>query len=451
MLLFLALILVLLFLSALFSLSETSLMAANRFKLKYLEERGDRRAARAAELLRQPDKLLGTILIGDNLIDVAVGALAAFFITSVIGSAQAGLYSFLASGLLAIILIIFGKLLPKTIAASKPEPFALAVVFPLRLFILLLKPVVWIATLVSNAIARLFGFSAEAGRFVPMMSEEELRSLITSHGLSVVGAERQQMLHGVFEISDTVIKEVMVPRVEVVAVDVNASPGEIIRTLYTSGYSRIPVYRDKLDNILGVLYSKDVLPYLSHENGIEEFKVDLPNILHPAHFVPDTARIDRVLRELQRLHIHMAIVVDEFGGVEGIVTLEDILEEIVGEIHDEYDTELEQVKRIAADTYLVKGGLAVREFNKALSLQIPEDNDYATVAGFLIALTGRLLREGDTVKYENLLFEVQKVQGLRIDSIKVQIKGPAFPENRPPRRPKRRRAEEHSEALTRRS
>jgi putative hemolysin len=223
------------------------------------------------------------------------------------------------------------------------------------------------------------------------------------------------MLHNIFEIGATQIREIMIPRIEVTAVEINDPMPKILEVINSTNYSRIPVYRGNFDNPIGILNVKDLLQHVAKLEGI-----NLQALLRPVHFVPDTARLDIVLRQLQSMHLHMAVVVDEYGGVEGIVTLEDLLEEIVGEIRDEHDTEIEAVRELSPNLYSIAGNFPVRDFNRAFNEKIPESPSYISLAGFLEALTGRLLREGESVRYEELVLTIEKVDRFRIVSIRVR-------------------------------
>jgi putative hemolysin len=224
------------------------------------------------------------------------------------------------------------------------------------------------------------------------------------------------MLANVFEIGATQVRGVMIPRIEVTAVEINEPVSHILSVVRRTNYSRIPVYRENFENIVGILNVKDLLQHLQNPGAI-----DLQVLLRPVHFVPDTARLDVVLRQLQSMHLHMAVVVDEFGGVEGIVTLEDLLEEIVGEIRDEHDTEIESVCELGPNLYSIAGNLPVKDFNRLFSAKIPESRGYATVVGFLESLSGRLLQEGDTVHHMDLTFYIEKAKGFQIQSIRLRV------------------------------
>jgi len=232
--------------------------------------------------------------------------------------------------------------------------------------------------------------------------------------------EKKEMLSNIFEIGATQVRTIMIPRIDVTAVDISEPVSKILSVVSRSNYSRIPVYRDNFENIVGILYVKDLLQHLQRPG-----EINLQVLLRPVHFVPDTARIDSVLRQLQSMHLHMAVVVDEFGGVEGIVTLEDLLEEIVGEIRDEHDTEIESVRELGSNLYAIAGSLPVKDFNRIFPGRLPESRDYTTVVGFLEARTGRLLHEGETVQYQDMTFWIEKARGFQILTIRVRVPPPA--------------------------
>ena len=228
-------------------------------------------------------------------------------------------------------------------------------------------------------------------------------------------SEKKEMLHNIFEIGATQIREIMIPRVEVTAIEINEDVPAVLDLVKKTNYSRIPVYRGNFDNPLGILSVKDLLQYVQKTDDIK-----LQALIRPAQFVPSSAPLDYVLRQMQSMHLHMAIVVDEFGGVEGIVTLEDLLEEIVGEIRDEHDTEIEDIRELSPNLYSVAGKLPVKDFNRYFEEKIPEEPEYTTLAGFMEALTGRLLMEGETVRFQSLTFTMEKIERFRIVSVRVR-------------------------------
>lgn len=405
-----------LLLSFFFSGSETALMALDRLKLKYQAETGDEKAQQLKQITSNPHRLLGVILLGNTVANIAAASLVTYFITSYVPSDRVEMVSLVGSTVLTLLILIFSELTPKIIAATHSEKVSRHILYPLRFSIWVLSPFARLAIGCANRMVRLLGLAAGASPFAHSLSEEEIRAIIVGSTARGMGDEKKEMLHNIFQIGDTRVREIMIPRTEVTAVEIHDSLSEILEVVRKTDYSRIPVYRDSFDNILGILYVKDLLHHLRRPG-----EINLQALLRPVHFVPDSAPLESVLRQLQSMRLHMAVVVDEFGGVEGIVTLEDLLEEIVGEIRDEHDTEVESIIALGPEHYSVAGNLPVKDFNRFFESKIPESRDYGTVAGFLVALTGRLLKEGEDVRYQNITFSIEKREGFKIVSIKVRI------------------------------
>jgi putative hemolysin len=434
---FFILIFVFLALSVFFSASETALMAVSRLRLKYQAETGDKRAEFIKRVLSNPDRLLGVILLGNTLTNVGAATLVAYLVAAWAPPDWARAAGLAASALLTVVILIFCELAPKIIAAMHAERASRKLVWPIQLSIWLLAPIAAVAAYVAGRLVRLVGLSTRASPFVHPLSEEEIRSIIAGSSGAVMDRERKEMLHNVFTIGDTLVREVMISRTEVTAVEIDTPISEILGIFRKTNYSRIPVYRKSFENMAGILYSKDLL-----QCGQRPGDINLQALLRPVHFVPDTARLEAVLRQLQSMHLHMGIVVDEFGGVEGIITLEDLLEEIVGEIRDEHDTETDSMHEIGPGLYSAAGNLPVRDFNRffekgekeaaagapreghgspTAKLKIPESREYTTVAGFLLARTGRLLQAGESVRYQDMTFVIDKVDGMKIAQVRVRV------------------------------
>lgn len=413
--LYLGLLLLFLFLSVFFSAAETAFMAVNRLRLKYKAESGDKRADAVRRILANPDRLLGVILLGNTVANIAAASLATYLVTVNAPQQDVRIIELLASAALAVTILIFAELAPKIISATHAEQVSSKLLLPVRFSIWLLSPLAGLAAWIANGTVRLLGLSATASPFAHALSEDEIRALIAGSTSAGLGEEKKEMLYNVFEIGATQVREIMIPRVEVTAIEIEAPVSEILATIAKTSYSRIPVYRESFDNLLGILHTKDLLQYIQRPG-----EINLQFLLRPVHYVPDTARLDVVLRQFQSMHLHIAGVVDEFGGVEGIVTLEDLLEEIVGEIRDEHDTEAEAVRELGPNLYSIAGSLPVRDFNRFFEVKIPESRDYTTVVGFLETRTGRLLRAGEVVRYQDLTFSIEKVDGFHIVSIRVK-------------------------------
>ncbi len=410
------LLVLLLLISLFFSAAETAFMALNRIRLKYEADAGDPRAATIKSILSNPDRLLGIILLGNTLATISAASLVTYLIATYVPRNYSDTVSILGSLLLASLILIFCELTPKIIAANQPERISRkllgAVLFALRV----LGPFARLASWLANLVVRLTGLSPSTSPFVHALSEDEIQAIIAGSTDSGMGEEKKEMLHNIFQIGETRAREIMIPRIEVTAVEIGSTFQEILSVIRQSNYSRIPVYRENFDNIVGILYVKDLLQHIEKPS-----EINLVNLLRPIHFVPDTAKIDVVLREMQSKHLHMAIVVDEFGSMEGILTLEDLLEEIVGEIRDEHDAEPELLQELGPNLYSAAGSLPIKEFNRLFDTKLPESAEYSTLAGFLQAHSGRLLRAGETVRSENLIFSIEKVDGFRILSIRIRV------------------------------
>lgn len=415
LLLYIILLVFLLGLAVFFSAAETGYMAVNRIRLKYQADAGDKTASRIKEIVSNPDRLLGVILLGVTVAEIAAAGLFTYIVTFYVPGEYSEIASIVASVFFASLVLIFCELTPKIVAASRPEQTSRVLLKPVQIIIFLLYPFSRLASWMANGLVRLLGLDTSASPFVHTLSEDEIRAMIAASSKDSMPEEKREMLHNVFEIGATQIREIMIPRVEVTAVDIDDPVPKILEVVKNTNYSRIPVYRRNFDNPVGILYVKDLLQHFSDPE-----ELNLQVLLRPVHFVPDTARLDLVLRQLQSMHLHMAIVVDEFGGVEGIVTLEDVLEEIVGEIRDEHDTEIEAIREVGPSLYSIAGNLPVRDFNRYFDEKIPEAPEYASIAGFLEALTGRLPLEGESIRYQNLVITIEKIEGFRIVSVRVR-------------------------------
>jgi putative hemolysin len=414
---YILLLVLLLALAAFFSAAETSFTAINRLRLKYQADAGDKRAEAIKKIVANPDRLLGVLLFGVTVVEIGAAGLVTYVVTYYFSHSEiAGLAGSL---IFAIIVLIFCELTPKIIAAAHPEQISRKLLLPVRFSIMVLSPFARLTAWLANRIVFAFGLNPTASPFAHALSEDEIKAMIAGSSEASVTGEKKEMLHNVFEIGATQIREVMIPRGEITAIDIDDGLSEILDVVKKTNYSRIPVYRRDFDNPAGLLYVKDLLQYIRRAE-----EIDLHVLLRPVHFVPESAPLDIVLRQLQSMHQHMAVVVDEFGGVAGIVTLEDILEEIVGEIRDEHDTEIESIRELSPNTYSIAGNLPIRDFNRYFDEKIPEAPEYATLAGFLEALTGRLLLEGETVRYQDFIFAIEKIEGFRIISIRVRTSVP---------------------------
>jgi CBS domain containing-hemolysin-like protein len=319
--------------------------------------------------------------------------------------------------------IVFGELMPKMIALDRAESLALIAARPLVLFAKTFRPIIWVLNKTGAALGKMLGLKSSL-EHAAVYTEEELRPLVEiSHKSGHLRADERRLINRVFEFSDTLVREAMVPRTQMAAINSDCGLQEIARAFQKHGYSRLPVYRESLDDMIGVIHSKDVMPYLLKPESFH-----LERVLQAPLYVVDTARLEDVLRQMQKAKVHFGFVVDEHGGVEGIITLEDLLEEIVGDISDEHDIEVEeQIDKQPDGSYLLDGGLAVRDLNRRLELNVPVSEDYTTIAGFLMSEAGQILSEGQTVPFNGHVFRVEKVDKRRVKLVRMEKAETAAP------------------------
>jgi len=401
-------LLVLFVLSAFFSGSETALMSMDRLRVKYLAEKDRPGARKLDELLERPEGLLSAILVGNNVVNIMLSVFATTLFIKFFGG-QGELMTIL---ILTPLLLIFSEVCPKTYAANYPEKLSFIVLRPIRFVMWFLRPVTW---LVSGTSSLLTSFlQGEEKR--PLISEDEIRTIIEfGEQAGVVAEDKRRMLHGVFDLSSIRVRDVMVPRTEVVGIEASASFADVIKLVAQSHHSRFPVYDGDLDRVVGVIHSKDVLNYFDRP---DEFC--LPELARPPYFVPEAKPIETLMQAFRRKHLHLAIVVDEYGGVEGLCTLEDIVEEIVGEIQDEYDEEELLIKNLGSNHYLVDGSASLRYINRRFSLNLSEEH-VTTLAGFILDSLGTIPEEGDVCESDGASFTVREVEGRRIEQIEMRL------------------------------
>lgn len=409
-----ALILFFLFLilSAFFSSSETAFIASSPYKLDYLEKKGSRKARLIQKMLKRVDRLLATILIGNTLVNTAAASVATFVFVSFIADKNQAVL--LATLVTTFLILLLSEITPKTYTAYNPMKVSLLFARPIRLFIILFYPLVQFFTFLS----RLFFPSSKQKmkRFPSSLDEEEIKVLLTM-GIRGMSSLRKKMISGALEIGSRPIREIMIPRPQVKAIERESSLKAILDTVQSSGFSRYPVYKGRLDNIKGFIHAKDIIPFLIDN---KEFIID--KLLRKPFFVPESASLEKVLLQMQKNVVHFAFVVDEFGNMEGIVTLEDIIEEIVGEIQDEYDIKAEEwISRVEENVYIVKGTASIKELNQKIRLELPEKTEYTTLAGFFLYEFGRIPNVGDVLDYKGHQFRVDEMSKRRINRLRIEL------------------------------
>jgi CBS domain containing-hemolysin-like protein len=414
----------LVFANGFFVASEFALVGVRRSRIATLANAGDKRAKRLLGLVDNLNAYISATQLGITLASLALGWLGEPAIAHLLEIPLKGRVSetvlhtiafTIAFTIITFLHIVLGELAPKTLALERAEKTALAIALPMLIFYKAFSYPIRVLDWAGTRTVRLFGLHP-SGEHGSIYTEEELRQLIdASRQSGHVNEEEQQLINRVFDFSDAEVREAMIPRTAVDALPVTATFEEAKQAFRTLGYSRLPVYRERLDDVVGVVFWRDIEPY--YEKQADDF--DLGKLAHPPMFIPATAQLGAVLKQMQSTRNHLAFVIDEHGGVEGLVTLEDLLEEIVGEINDEFDEEVRsQITPEPDGTYLLDGMLAVRDANRQFDLKLPEDGGYTTLAGFLMAQTGRLLQQDETVEFEGGLFTVERVDHRRIRRIR---------------------------------
>jgi CBS domain containing-hemolysin-like protein len=418
-----------------FVASEFALVAVRKSRIEALANEGSSAAKRLLECLNNLNAYISATQLGITLFSLGLGwvgepALAVMLEPAFLRIGEATGWTFLASPtvlhtisfiiaftIITFLHIAFGELAPKTMALELSEKVALWVALPLQLFYKAFYYPIRALDWTGTKIVRLFGLhpSHEHGS---IYTEDEIRQLISvSQKSGHLNEEEEALINKVFEFSDTTVKEAMIPRTEIVAIPITSTLEDIAKAFRQHGYSRLPVYGESLDDIRGVLHSKDVMQYFLVKTRL--FKIE--KVVKPPFYVVDTAKLEEVLRQMQHGKSHFGFVVDEHGGVEGIITLEDLLEEIVGDISDEHDEEVtEQIKEQTDGSYLLDGNLVVRDLNRRLSMNLPVSEAYTTIAGFLMSEAGQILSKGETVRFNGHIFKVEEVEKRRILKVRME-------------------------------
>lgn len=408
-----------------FVAAEFALVGLRTSRIETMAASGNRAAKRLMGLLKNLNAYLSACQLGITLASLALGwigepAVARLLEAPLAGipdSVRHGIAFAIAFSIITTLHIVLGEQAPKLMGLAVAEKVALAVALPLQLFYKVFSLPIRALDWASVRTVQLLGIKATA-EHASTYTEEELRRLIDiSREKGHLRAEERRLIHRVFEFSDTLVREAMVPRTEMAALPYTNDLEQITRAFEQHRYSRLPVYKETLDDVCGFVHSKDLMPCMLHP---EKFKIE--DVLQPPLYVVDTARLEHVLRQMQKAKMHFGFVVDEHGGLEGIITLEDLLEEIVGEISDEHDEEVnEQITSIDEHNYLLDGGLAVRDLNRRLKLSVPESEAYTTIGGFLMTEAGHVLKPGEVVQHDGLVFKVERVEKRRVRRVKLEI------------------------------
>ena len=407
---------VLILLNAFFVAAEYGLVTARRTRIVELHHQGNRRARDVLRITSDPPRFIAAMQLGVTLTSLGIGALGERVLADALGNVIATVLAVVIAYLILTVLhVVIGELVPKGIALGHSEGTALFVSAPVRAFFTVFRPFIWFLEAATELVLRWLGLQPP-GADDEVLSEAELRMLVsqsTRHG--EIEEQEQEMLYKVFDFADKEASDVMVPRPEVVALSVDLPPENCLEAVMDSPYTRYPVYKETLDNVVGILHVRDLFSAL-RDRGMHEVRVE--ELVRPAHIVPETKDLAALLTEFRRTNQHMAIVVDEYGEMEGIVTLEDLLEEIVGEIEDEFDLPDESVEQVDDDTIRIDGTFPIDDFNERFHTDLPVE-DYHTVAGFVFGLLGRQPEVGDDVSHDGMRFDILEVEGSRINRLAV--------------------------------
>ncbi len=410
-------IIILLVFSAYFSSAETALTTCNKIRMRSLAEEGNKRARIVLAILEHQGKMLSAILIGNNIVNISASSISTVLATNLFGNGGAGI----ATGILTMVVLVFGEISPKTIATIHADNIALAYASSIRMFMFVFTPIIYIINNISKVFLRIFG--VDMNQKNKRITESELRTIVdVSHEEGVIESEERKMINNVVDFGDSQAKDIMVPRVDMSFVNINATYEELLALFEKDRYTRLPVYEDSIDNITGIINMKDLLLY---RNG-EDFSIR--NYLRDVHFTYEYKRTSELLIEMRETSSTLTIVLDEYGSVAGLITVEDLLEEIVGEIRDEYDNDEEDlVQRISDDEYIISASIRITDLNELLDLEI-EQGDYDSLGGFVIEQLDHLPEKGEEVAYNDMVFCVESVEKNRIETIRL-IKKPTEQQN----------------------
>lgn len=406
-------------LSAFFSSAEAAFISLPKLRIRYLAESGVKGARQLAKAADRPERFLATVLLGNNLVNVAAATLGAIMAVAVFGLPWGPIIATV--GVTALILV-FGEVIPKTLAVHRAQRLSLLYINPVRIIEWCLYPFVLALDRIGLGFIKMVAETEEDRKLV---SEGEIRSVISAgEDEGVVEEDEAEMLHKVFEFTDRPVSKIMIPRTEIAWVEQGTKLSDFLAIYAQTPYSRFPVYKDNTDNVVGILFAKDVLMKLTDNCASEEIVID--DLIRPAHFVPESKHLGELLTEIRDGGYHIVIVVDEFGGIAGMVTLGQLTEEIVGDIRHELIKEDKDFVVTGDNVFQLDGGFRVEEANEELGLELPL-GDYETVAGFILSRLGRIPRQGEQLKYRNLKFVITEMRGVKIEKVMVTREKDATP------------------------
>ncbi|WDV44522.1 hemolysin family protein [Clostridiaceae bacterium M8S5] len=408
-------LIVLLYLSSVFSSAETALTAIKPTNIRNIKEKDARKGELIKKLKQQINSVLSVILIGNNVVNVAATAIVTELTLKFFKKDGSIVIS---TVIMTVLIVVFGEITPKTFATQNPEKIITKLGKMLDILVKVFKPLLHILTGFTNAIIKLLG--GETSKNVAFITEEEIKSIVNvGEEEGILEHHERMMIEGVFEIDDTDVTNVMVPRVDIIAVSIKSNLKKALSIIIENGHSRIPIFENSIDNIVGLLYAKDILPF-AFDNELDINEASVKELMRGAYYVPQTKKIGELLKEMQTQQVHMAIILDEYGATEGLVTIEDIIEEIVGDILDEYDAEENIIEKIGDNRYNVKADIELEDFNEAFNVDLPYE-DFDSLGGYIFNSLGRVAVIGDKIKYKDLVMSVLKVNKRRILNVEVEV------------------------------
>lgn len=395
--------------SAFFSASETSLMLVNRIRLRHLVENNVKNAKATQDLIDSPT-LLGSILIGNNMVNIGASAIATSLAIQIWNKKGVGI----ATVFMTVVILIFGEITPKSIAVEFSEKIALKITPFMRMLVKIFTPIVMIFNLITKLFLKLFGDDVKSKK--PFITEEELKTMVeVSTQEGVLESDEKEMIDNIFEFGDLRVSDVMVQRMDIMSIDVNEDFNAVVKAFGPKKFSRLPVYEDTIDNIIGVLYAKDLF-FISED---ERKKFDIKKYMRTPIFTYEFIKISDFFKEMQGEQVHMAIALDEYGGVAGIITMEDIIESILGDINDEYDVEDDsEIVFVKDNEYVIKGNVRLEDINETVGTNL-ESEDFESIGGLILGYLGKLPKTGEVIKYGNLKFVIEKVDKSRIMKVRL--------------------------------
>lgn len=401
-------LIILLVLSGFFSMSETALMALSKIRIRHMVEDGVKGAKLVEKLTEDPNKLLGAILIGNNIVNILASSLATTLFVDALGASGVGI----ATAVMTVLVLIFGEITPKSIAKQRSEQVSLKVSKPISIIVKLFKPFIGIFTFISSLFIRLLGGNPKASE--PFITEEELRTMVgVSEEEGVLEDVEKEMIFNVFDFADSQAKDVMVQRVDIVAVDSEATYEEVLDVIKTEQFSRIPVYNQTIDDIVGILYVKDLIIVGQNKEG---FKVT--DYMREPYYTFEFKKIKELFNEMKKTRNHISVVLDEYGGTVGIVTIEDLIEEVFGDIEDEYDDYDNEIEVIKEDEYIVDGSAKLDDISELIGVNM-ESEEFDSVGGLIIGELGRFPENKEEVNLNNIRFVVEELDKNRIKKVRI--------------------------------